>query len=286
LYFALAPLYPGRRVLSAHVVPESHHQSTAGWRLLDPVMTRFLVRSFNTADLLISVAPSVRRNLEARGVTAPQAVVPNPVDLSRFRPDEGLRLRGRALLGLAPGERVVLGVGLPVLRKGFDQFLEVAAMNPALRFVWVGGNSFSVLTDGWSTLHRRMRAAPRNVRFPGMIPLATMPEVYNAADVLLFPSRQETFGLVALEAAACGLPLVLRDLPHFHEVFDEAFLSGTGPDSFSARIRDLLRDPAGTARMRGLSLALADRYSSRAVAERLVSEYQALYAKARGRRRS
>jgi glycosyltransferase involved in cell wall biosynthesis len=108
-----------------------------------------------------------------------------------------------------------------------------------------------------------------------------MPDVYNAADVLLFPSRQETFGLVALEAAACGLPLVLRDLPDFHEIFGEAFLSGSDPDSFSARIRALLADPVRAAGMRRLSLAQADRYSSRAVAERLVGEYRALYARSR-----
>ena len=281
LFSALKPLYPGRRVLSAHVVPESFHMSLPLWRQIDPIVTRIIVRSFNTADLLISVAPAVTRNLKSRGVRTPQVVIPNAIDLSHFRRDPGLRTSGRTLLGLGPDTKVVLGVGLICLRKGFDEFIEVARMNPGFTFVWVGGSSFSLFTDAYFKKHEWITAAPRNVRFPGILPFERMPEVYNAADLLFLPTRQETFGLVIAEAAACGLPLVVRDLPDFRELFGDAHLGAEGCNGFSECIRSVFSDPGLAESLRRKGLAMAQRLDSRSLATKLVEAYVGLYMSSR-----
>lgn len=57
-----------------------------------------------------------------------------------------------------------------------------------------------------------MAAAPANVRFVGQLPREQVGSWYQAADVFVSTARQETLGLVVLEAAAAGPPLVLRDI--------------------------------------------------------------------------
>jgi len=283
LYFALAPFYAGRRVMSAHVVPESFHQSTTGWRQLDPLISRYIVHSFNTANLLIAVSPAVRANLRSRGVRTPQIVIPNPIDLSQFRPDPVLRARGRAMLGIGPREKVVIGVGLICLRKGFDEFLEVARRNPALTFVWVGGSSFSILTDGYFKKQEWIAAAPKNARFPGLLPIERMPDAYNAADLFFLPTRQDNHPMSVAEAAACGVPIVLRDIPDFREIFGSAYLAAAGVEGFSDCIRKAMGDPALSASLRRDSLAMIRRYDAPVIAARLLEAYRQLRRRSRER---
>jgi 1,2-diacylglycerol-3-alpha-glucose alpha-1,2-galactosyltransferase len=220
----------------------------------------------------------------SRGVKTPQVVIPNAIDLSYFRQDPGLRASGRELLGLEPEERVVLGVGLICLRKGFDEFIEVARINPGFTFVWVGGSSFSLFTDAYFKKHEWMAAAPRNVRFPGILPFEKMPEMYNAADLLFLPTRQETFGLVIAEAAACGLPLVVRDLPDFRELFGDAHLGAEGCGGFSDCIRSVFADSGLARTLREKSLAMVQRFDSRSLAAKLVEAYRELYKNSRNRK--
>ena len=49
-------------------------------------------------------------------------------------------------------------------------------------------------------------------------------KAYSAADIFIMPSYAETFGLVILEALSCGLPVIARDIPEFHDIFDERIL--------------------------------------------------------------
>ncbi len=62
-------------------------------------------------------------------------------------------------------------------------------------------------------LARAMESAPANVRFPGFVDRERLREAYCGADVFAFMSREETEGIVVLEALACGIPTVVRDIP-------------------------------------------------------------------------
>jgi 1,2-diacylglycerol-3-alpha-glucose alpha-1,2-galactosyltransferase len=276
-WYVLRPFYRGRAILSAHVVPESFKQGIIGYSRLEPLWIRYVVSSFNSADHVIPVSPAVKKNLESRGVKAPQTYIPNPIDRALFRKDPELRARGRALLGVSPTVKVVLGVGLTVLRKGIDEFVEVARRNPAVTFVWVGGNSFSVFTDGYFHIHDLMASAPPNMKFAGIFPIEKLPELYNAADAFFLPTRQDNFPMVIVEAAACGLPIVLRDIPDFREIFSPGYMPADGVDGFSHALNRILAEPDHAHTLSERALALAARYDTCAVAARLVECYQRLY---------
>ena len=121
------------------------------------------------------------------------------VDLRRFRPD-GTRAQARARWGLGDGP-LALTVRRHVERMGIDLLLRAAARMPELQVV-VGG-------DGPRRAELEALATSLGVRarFVGYVPDEDLPSLYRAADVFVLPTRElEGFGLVAVEAMACGTP--------------------------------------------------------------------------------
>jgi D-inositol-3-phosphate glycosyltransferase len=168
------------------------------------------------ADRLISNTEEEARQLVELYNADPQRTVTIPpgVDLGRFRP--GRRAAARTVLGL-PHDAVVLAfVGRIQPLKGPDVLLRAAAelirrdptMRERLVVLVAGGPSGSGLAEP-TALHELAAALgiSGSVRF--LPPQgAGLVEVYRAADVVAVPSHNESFGLVALEAQACGTPVV------------------------------------------------------------------------------
>ena len=135
-------------------------------------------------------------------------VVPCGVDLSLFRPLDVHDARQR--LGLN-GEKVILYVGRVEPIKGLELLLRSAAIMESqepFKLMLIGGDNTK---DG--EVDRLMRLAEdlgiENVtEFVGTVDQKQLPLYYNAADVCVVPSYYESFGLVALEALACGTPVV------------------------------------------------------------------------------
>lgn len=282
-YFWKGRRYKGRRVFTAHVVPESVIESLPLWRLWMPVARWYFRKVYNYADVCIAVSPEVEEAIRALGVRSRIVQIPNPIDLDRFAQSPELRAQFRKRFLLPEDAFVVLGVGQLEGRKGVDDFLDVAAACPDLTFVWVGGRPFGVMTEGLVRINRRIAQAGPNVRCVGMVPYEDMPGVYNAADMLLFPSKQETFGLVPLEAAAVGLPVVLRDLPVFRGIYRQPYLAASTTSEFVTLTQRLASDSAFYAQAREMSRALVAPFDRWVVRDRLLSLYREVIATAEER---
>ncbi len=148
------------------------------------------------------------------GADVPLSLVPPGVDLERFRPlDADERAKARIDAGLPVGGRVVLGLSRLVPRKGFDALVGAAARLAPTRPDLVVAIAGTGRDRG--RLERRAAAAGAPVRFLGLVPDERVPGLMGAADVFAVPCRsrwggleQEGFGMVFLEAAACGVPPV------------------------------------------------------------------------------
>ncbi|MDQ1395749.1 MAG: phosphatidyl-myo-inositol dimannoside synthase [Acidimicrobiaceae bacterium] len=144
-------------------------------------------------------------------------VIPPGVDTVRFHPlTEDQRSKARAALGVPVEGRLIVAVSRLVPRKGMDVLIDAVARlrtsRPDLTLAIAGGGRDR------QRLERRAAKASGAVRFLGRVPDGSLPRLYGSADVFAMPCRnrwggleQEGFGIVYLEAAACGVPSVAGD---------------------------------------------------------------------------
>ena len=139
-------------------------------------------------------------------------VVGNGVDLTRFTPDPQGRRRVRTELEIGDDELLVGTVGRRVREKGLAEFAQVARnLADKATFVWVGPEDDTDVDAG--------SVDTSAVRF--IDGRTDMPAVYSAFDVFVLASYREGFSRASMEAAACGLPMVLTDIRGCREIGDD-----------------------------------------------------------------
>jgi phosphatidylinositol alpha-1,6-mannosyltransferase len=150
------------------------------------------------------------------GRPLPGVVVPPGVEVQRFRPqDDATRATTRRRFGFDPERPLVLGLSRLVPRKGFDVVIDALARRPDVQLAIAG--------TGRDRRRLERRASP-NVSFLGRVDDADIPALYACADVFAMCCRDrwrgleaEGFGIVFLEAAACGVPAVAGRSGGSHE---------------------------------------------------------------------
>jgi len=228
--------------------------STNPWkRALRRIYWRF---PFNLVDCVVVSSSAMRRRLEALGVSALIEVIPNGVDLRRFRPlaNAEAKARLRAKLGLKPGWEIILAVGPIIPRKGTDvlveAFVSLCHDYPNAHLVLVGPRhdlNRETLAGFRQRLQDTIAAANARHRviFTGAV--SNVEDYLQAADLLVFPSRREGMPNVVPEAMACGLATILTSFLGLPDEFGHSgehyVLAERTPQALAATIAALLDDP-------------------------------------------
>jgi D-inositol-3-phosphate glycosyltransferase len=210
-------------------------------------------------------------------------VIPPGVDHALFSPGDRDAARERLGLGAGP---LVLFVGRIQPLKGADLAVRCLAELPAdATLALVGGPSGrdgAIEVERLHALARDLGVEPR-VRWVPPQPHEALPDWYRAADVALVPSRSESFGLVALEATACGTPVVAASVGGLRSLVDDGrtgYLVGTRTAAaFAEPITRLLAEPELAARMGLDAAARSGRYTWSITAARLRRVYADLGAR-------
>jgi glycosyltransferase involved in cell wall biosynthesis len=248
--FSLPALWPGRLVATLHdanhlALPESSTVTrTAYYRLL-------VAPRAERARALITVSGFSRRELAAHLGLRPERlqVIANGVDLSFKPPPPGELADFRSRRGLPP--RYFAAIGSVKPHKNLSVLRPIAAQLPAPLALLAG------------------RGARRDLQFDeAVLELSPLPDAelvrfYAGATAVLVPSRYEGFGLPALEAMACGAPVIASASGAHPEVLGQAGLlvSADSPDAWLEAARLLWRDGTRREELSGLGLERALRYS-------------------------
>lgn len=210
---------PGKKVVSAHIVPDSLVGSLAFAKWWLPLAKVYLKWFYSRADLVFAVSDATQNDLLALGVEKPITVLYNTIDTQRYRRHDDDRIKARQKVGLPTRGTIVMGAGQVQPRKRLDTFVAAANALPDVTFVWVGGMPFKAAAADGGDMKKLIKNAPKNLLFPGILPLDEMVAYYHTADMFMLPSDQETFGLVIVEAAAADLPVILRNNPEYDTTF-------------------------------------------------------------------
>ena len=239
----------------------------------DPDLAAWQDRAVRSAQNLFCVSGVWQRRIAAEFGRTP-VIVGNGVDRDRFtsRPD-GRDAALRATLAPGPGP-LFLALGGIEARKNIlavlDAFLLLRRARPDARLLVAGGATLLDHAGTRSAFTARLdeSGAAGSVLLGGVVADADMPGLYRIADALLSVSQAEGFGLCAIEAMACGVPVIVSDIAPFTEHLrrDEALWADPDdPAGIAAAMRTVL-DPMVAARLRAAGLGAASRFDWQAVA--------------------
>ncbi|HIH01130.1 TPA: glycosyltransferase family 4 protein [Thermoplasmata archaeon] len=261
-------------VVHGRHLPELIKGGFKGGSLFYPFVRRYSTMFYNMGDVVLGATPYVARSLAKDGVKGPFRTIPNGINREVFVRDERKGRSFRDSLGVGPDKKLVVSVGLRIPRKGVDTFVNVAtrlAHRKDLVFVWVGASEV-LLEDALDG------APPSNVMFPGHVPFEQIVGVYSAADIFMFPTKAESYGNVMLEAASCGCPLLIRDIP----VYEDWVVDGThclkykSDEEFARNVEALVDDDALRAKMIEGAVKLAAEHDMKITARMLKELYEEL----------
>ena len=268
--------YKGKRVFTAHVIPDSIKGSLPAWWLFMPFIRLGLMIVYSYADVCIAISPMVEKAIRDSGAKTRIVNIYNPVHIETWKRTAENRKKGRQLLGLNEDEFVVLGVGQLVRRKGVDDFLDIAEAIPDVKFVWAGGRPFGGLTEGIKRIDDRFRNAGANFISAGPVDLEDMPLIYAAADLMLFPSYQENCPLAPVEAAACGMPVIYRDIEEYRSLYKYQYLKAGSTEEFIVLTKRMINDREFYETGLKISEQLLTQFDKEIIREKLIAVYKSL----------
>ena len=119
-------------------------------------------------------------------------------------------MRFRKKYGYSEDAKIVMSVGLWIERKGILDFIKMAKEMPEYQFIWFGESDIYTLPKN---IRKALKTKLPNLRFAGYVDKEALRDAYAGCDLFLFPSYEETEGIVVLEALAMKIPVLLRDIP-------------------------------------------------------------------------
>jgi D-inositol-3-phosphate glycosyltransferase len=281
-------------VQSMHTLGRVKNAALAAGDAIEPdIRLRGEAEVVASADRLVANTDDEARQLIGYyGAEPTRVAVINPgVDLSVFRP--GSQLAARRQLGLPEDGVVIVFAGRIQPLKAPDLVLHTAARLLAdlpalagrLTVAFVGGPSGTGRNDpdGLVQLAARLGVAEQ-VRLEPPCPQPELARWYRAATVVMVPSYSESFGLVAMEAQACGTPVVAAAVGGLRTAVRDGhsgiLVDSRDPSHYARAVRELIEAPAWLARLANGAREHASRFGWSATVDSLLQLYSAVTAEA------
>lgn len=155
-------------------------------------------RILNFCDLITVPSQTIRERLLKKGIKDNVMVLSNGVDLNFFRRVDTGKFKTKYKI---PDKECIIGF---CGRLGYEKHLEdiIGISDRFKGTILIAGKGPA------ADYYKKMAEGKENVRFLGFLDRRELPELYSSLDIFVFPSTAETQGLVALEAMACGVPVV------------------------------------------------------------------------------
>jgi len=263
-------LWPAPLVTTIHATEAGRH---SGWITGEPSETIHACewRLARISSTVITCSEAMNREARILYQLSPERVVtvPNGIDLTEWQPSPA-----------EPDSRqsrdpLIVFVGRLEWEKGIHVLIDAASLVDAASSV-----RFTIAGTGTRVEHLREQASDNPaIEFVGPVADAEVRGLYSRAAAVVVPSLYEPFGLVALEAAAVGAPLIVSDTGGLAEIVTTGrtglVVPANDPVALAGAIDSVIADPAA-ARRRAVALSseLPDRFAWSRIAERTIDAYE------------
>ena len=254
--FAKKAKKEGKKIIyHAHSTEEDFRNSFIGSNLVSTQFKQWLITCYSLGDMILTPTPYSKKILEGYDIDVPIISISNGVDVNFFKKNSKLGKEFRKKYGFRNDDKVIMGVGLYIERKGILDFVELARRLPDYKFIWFG---HSPLAASPAKVRKAVNTKLDNLFFPGYVEPEELKGAYSGADLFIFPTQEETEGIPILEACSAKIKAIVRDIG----VFDEWLLDGVNVykakdvDEFEEKIVKVLNNELPDLTEEGYQVAL------------------------------
>lgn len=230
----------GKKVVyHAHSTEEDFQNSFLFSNKIAPLFKKWIIKCYNLGDVIITPTPYSKRLLEGYGIKKHIYAISNGIELDKFKQDKTAKAKFRKRYNIKENQKVIIGVGLYIKRKGILDFVELSKRLPEYKFIWFG---YSPLSASPKEIREAVNTKRDNLLFAGYVEQSLIAEAMNGCDLYIFPTLEETEGIPIVEACACKTPALIRDIPVFEEWLEDGVnvYKAKDVDEFEQKIKDIL----------------------------------------------
>lgn len=199
-------------VYHAHSTEEDFRNSFIFSNQISKIFKKWLIKCYTLGDAIITPTEYSKKLLKSYGIKNDIYVVSNGVELKNFEQDKEKGEEFRRKYDFKKEDKVIVGIGLYIERKGIIDFVELAKKMKDYKFIWFG---YSPLIFSRKKVRKAVKTKLDNLIFAGYVEQETICKALNGCDVYIAPTFEETEGITIIEAASCKTNMVVRDIPVF-----------------------------------------------------------------------
>jgi len=264
-------------VVAAYVMHYEAKGSLLGGKNTGKFLEKYLKRLYNACDCVFAPSEFTKKELKKMKIRRPIVTVSCGVNRDRFKYTDKKRGAFRKRYKISKNDFVVYCVGQLIKRKGLLDFIKVAKALPDVTFVWTGATPMGLMSGDFFKVHLdTLKNVPPNIIFTGFV--EDVSYTHSAGDVFFFPTLMENQGIVVLEAASCGKPVIVRDIPVFEGWLkhEKNCCKGKSVKDFVRIIKDLKDNDKKRKKLVKESLSLAEQHNVNRIAKQVIKVYQHL----------
>lgn len=203
-------------VYHAHSTEEDYKNGFVLAKQTSKLFKWWLIKCYSLGDVIVTPTPYSKRLLEGyKGLENKKIYdISNGIEIDFFKRDEALGKEFRKNYNIKDDEKVIIGIGLYIERKGIVDFVELAKRLPQYKFIWFG---YSPLAASTKKVRDAVNTKLDNLTFAGYVEPQVIKSAMSGCDLYLFPTLEETEGIPIIEACACKTPALIRDIGVFED---------------------------------------------------------------------
>ncbi len=201
-------------VYHAHSTEEDYKNGFIFSKQTSKLFKKWLIKCYSLGDIIITPTPYSKKLLQGyKGLENKEIYdVSNGIEIEFFKRNKKMGEELRKEYNIKPNEKLIVGIGLYIERKGIIDFVELAKRLPEYKFIWFGYSPLSATTK---KVRKAVKTKLDNLIFAGYVEQEKIKAALSGCDLYLFPTLEETEGIPIIEACACKTKALIRDIGVF-----------------------------------------------------------------------
>ena len=216
--FAKMAKKAGKKIVyHAHSTKEDFENSFILSNELAPLFKKRLIYCYKKGDLILTPTEYSKNILQSYEIGKEIKVVSNGIDLDFWKEKTEDRKNFYQRYGLDKNKKSIISVGLFIERKGILDFVDLAKRLPQYEFIWFGELNLALVPE---KIKKAVQTDLKNLHFAGYVDQELLREAYSGSDLYIFPTFEETEGIVLLEALSTKADIIIRDIEIYKDLID------------------------------------------------------------------